>query len=470
MADVALLSRIQFAVHIGFHYLYPPMTIGLSFYIVIIQAMHLITKRPFYKKMARFWVKIFGLIFALGVATGIVNVFGIGTNWSRFAYYVGDVFGALLGAEGIFAFTLEAGFLGMLLFGWDRLTPKVHFFATCMVALGAHFSATWIVFANSWMQTPAGYQLIGQGLDEHVVLTNFWQALFNPSALTRLGHVLLGCWLTGTFLLLSVSAFYLLRKRHIEFARTCLRLSLCCGSVFLLLQLWSADASGRDAANFQPAKLAALEGVYNTEPNTPMGLIGWSNPKTRKTYGIKIPGLLSFLVNRDFSKPVLGLDQIPKQDWPDAVSALFQTYHWMIYMWGWMCIVVAWAWIRMKHHRIERSPWLLRLLVVSIIAPISANIVGWLCAEMGRQPWVVYGMLRTQDAISPSVSSRQVMSSLIMLISILSLLLVLFLFLLDRKIRHGPGEHENEVDPYRDPYKGRRRKFDSKNKRPAHEH
>lgn len=452
MADVVTLSRIQFAAHVGFHYLFPPMTIGLSLYIIVVEGLYIITKKPIYEKMARFWVKIFGLIFALGVATGVINVFGLGTNWARFSYYVGDVFGALLGAEGIFAFTLEAGFLGMLLFGWDRLSPKVHFFAACMVALGAHFSATWIVFANSWMQTPAGFQIMGKGLTEHAVLTSFWGALFNPTSLVRLGHVILGCWLTGTFLVLSISAYYLLKQRHLEFARKMMRLGLYGGTIFVLLQLWSADCSGRAAAIYQPAKLAALEGVYETTPNTPFSIVGWSNPKTEKTSGWQIPGLLSLLVYHDASKPVLGLDQIPKQDWPEAVSALFLTYRWMIYMWGWMFLMISLMWLMRK--KIEQCKWLLRLLVISIVAPVSANIVGWCCAEMGRQPWVVYGHLRTEDAISRSITSSQVWASLIMIVSSFTLLTLLFLFLLDRKIKQGPEDKEHDIDPYRDPYKG----------------
>lgn len=460
MADVVTLSRIQFAAHIGFHYIFPPMTIGLSIYIVAVEALFLITKNPLYAKMARFWVKIFGLIFALGVATGFINVFGLGTNWARFSYYVGDVFGALLGAEGIFAFTLEAGFLGMLLFGWDRLSPKVHFFAACMVALGAHFSATWIVFANSWMQTPAGYQIIGEGLSEHAVLTSFWQAVFNPTSLVRLGHVILGCWLTGTFLVLSISCYYLLKQRHLEFARKMVRLALYGGTVFILLQLWSADSSGKAAATYQPAKLAALEGVYETAPRTPFSIVGWSNPKTRKTSGWSIPGLLSLLVNRDINKPVLGLDQIPKQDWPQAVSALFLTYRWMVYMWGWMFLMICLMWWKRK--KLEKSKWLLRLLVVTVVAPVSANLVGWCCAEMGRQPWVVYGLLRTQNAVSQSISVQQVWGSLIMIISAYTLLTVLFFYLLDQKIKQGPDDKEHDMDPYRDPYKGRETKAEPK--------
>ncbi len=451
MFDVTLLSRIQFAVHIGFHYLYPPLTIGLSIYLVIMEGMYLATKKKVYERMARFWVKIFSLIFALGVATGVVNVFAFGTNWSRFSYFVGDVFGALLGAEGIFAFTLEAGFLGVLLFGWDRVGPKVHFFSTCMVALGAHFSATWIVFANSWMQTPAGYEVIGEGLTSHVRMTNFWEALFNPTALLRLGHVLIGCWLAGTFLILSVSAYYLLKRRHFHFAQNTLRIGFFCGTFFVLLQLWSADVSGRAAATFQPAKLAAMEGVYDTEPNTAMTLIGWTDPAKKRTYGIKVPGLLSFLVYRKTSVPVLGLDQVPVYDWP-VVMPVFQSYHWMIYMWVWMFLMIAALWVQFFRGKPEKSRFLLRLLVPSILAPMSANIAGWICCEMGRQPWVVYGLLRTSDGVTPFLHAGQVWRSLIMFIVILSLLFILFLFLLDRKIKSGPEEYEDTADPYRNPY------------------
>lgn len=453
MLDPVLLSRIQFAFHVSFHYIYPPMTIGLSLYLVILEGLYLITKNPIYENLTRFFVKIFGLIFALGVATGIVNVFGFGTNWAEFSHFVGDVFGSLLGAEGVFAFTMESGFLGILLFGWDRVSSKIHFLATCMVAFGAHFSATWIVFANSWMQTPSGYQIVGEKLNRHCVLTGFWDAVFNPSSLTRLGHVLLGCWLTGTFLVLSIAGYYLLKKKHRKYGQKLIPIALTLGGVFVLLQLWSADSSGRSAATYQPAKLAALEGIYKTEPHTPFYLVGWSNAKKKETYGIKIPGLLSFLVNRNFKDPVTGLDQIPENDWP-VVTPMFQTYRWMIYMWGWMFLVLVWAAVQFFRKRIEQDKWLLRALVVSVVAPLSANIVGWFCAELGRQPWVVYGLLRTEDGISRSISGGQVLGSLIMYVTIFSLLFVLFIFLLDKKIKEGPQDRSQSVDPYRDPYAG----------------
>jgi cytochrome d ubiquinol oxidase subunit I len=452
MLDPIFLSRVQFAFHISFHYIYPPLTIGLSLFLILLEGMFLITKKTIYQTLTRFWVKIFGLIFALGVATGIVNVFGFGTNWAQFSHYVGDVFGALLGAEGVFAFTMEAGFLGILLFGWDRVSPKMHFFATCMVAFGAHFSATWIVFANSWMQTPQGYQIVGQGIDQHCVLTSFWEAVFNPSALTRLGHVLLGCWLTGAFLILSVASYYILKKKYLRYGMALFPLGLLIGGICIFLQLWSGDSSGRVVSTYQPAKLAALEGLYETQERAPMYLIGWSNSETKKVTGIKIPGLLSLLVNRNLNQKVIGLDQVPREDWP-AVTPLFQTYRWMIYMWGWMFMMLIWATVQYFRKKIETSVWLLRSLAFSILAPMSANIVGWFSAEIGRQPWIVYGLMRTKDGISSSLKGGQVLGSLIMFIFVFTLLFILFIFLLDQKIKHGPEDKEFDVDPYQDPYK-----------------
>ncbi len=466
MLDPVLLSRIQFALHIGFHYIFPPMTIGVSLFLIIFEGMYLITKNKIYETLTRFWVKIFGLIFALGVATGIVNVFAFGTNWAEFSHFVGDVFGALLGAEGVFAFTMESGFLGILLFGWDRVGPKMHFFSTCMVAFGAHFSATWIVFANSWMQTPSGYQIVGEGLDRHCVLTEFWKAVFNPSSLTRLGHVLLGCWLTGAFLVMSVAAYYILRKKHLKYGQKLIKVALIVGGICILLQTWSADSSGRAAAKYQPAKLAALEGVYETEAYSPFYIAGWSSAKNKKTYGIKIPGLLSLLVNHKASEPVLGLDQIPEDDWP-VVTPMFQTYRWMIYMWGVMLIMLVWAWIQNWRKKLEQSKWLLRILIFTVLAPLSANIVGWFCAELGRQPWIVYGLMKTKDGLSQSITGGQVLGSLIMFAFIFTLLLILFLFLLNQKIQHGPEDKELGVDPYRDPYQGRKGSAKSKSPKGA---
>ena len=212
--DAVMLSRIQFSLTSMFHYIYPPLSIGLGLYLVIIEGIYLKTKNPLYLKMTKFWVKIFALTFALGVATGLVQLFGFGTNWSQYSRFVGDVFGSALGAEGVFAFFLEAGFLGVMLFGWKKVSEKVHYFATICVCLGAHFSAVWIVIANSWMQTPTGFKIVGEGLQARAIVTDFWAMIFNPSSMDRLVHVIFGCWLTGIFLVISISAYYLLEEKR----------------------------------------------------------------------------------------------------------------------------------------------------------------------------------------------------------------------------------------------------------------
>lgn len=289
------------------------------------EGAYLITKKEIYEKMTKFWVHIFAIIFAVGVATGLVQVFAFGTNWANFSHFVGDVFGSILGAEGVFAFFLESGFIALLLFGWNKVGPKMHFFSTIMVALGSHFSAVWIVVANSWMQTPAGYKVLGEGPMRHAVITKWWTVLSNPSAADRLVHVLFGCWLSGSFLVLSVSAYYLLRKRHIEFARKGFKISLVVASICVLGQGLSGDSTGRGVAEQHPIKLAAMEGVFETVEPTPIFVAGYADVKERKTVGISIPGMLSFLVYRQFNKAVPGLDQFPRELWPQLESSFRHT-------------------------------------------------------------------------------------------------------------------------------------------------
>lgn len=445
--DVVTLSRIQFAINSCFHYLYPPMSIGLGLMLVIMEGMYLKTKDPKYKEMTQFWIKIFALTFALGVATGLVQVFAFGTNWARYSRFVGDVFGSALANEGIFAFFLESGFLGILLFGWNRVGKKLHYFSTICVCLGAHFSAIWIVVANSWMQTPAGYVIEQTKLGPRAVTTDFWAMVFNPSSLDRLSHVILGCWLTGVFFVMSVGAYYLWKKQHLEISRSMTRLSLWMALFILLLQLYSGDSSARLIAKYQPAKLAAFEGVYKTQEEgaTPISVVGWVNPKTQQVHSIKIPGMLSFLTYRNFTTPVEGLDKIPRDEWPN-VAAVFQTYHMMVLMWAFMFIVTVWGLCYWKKKRIEQKPALLWAMIVSVAFPHIAQQCGWISTEMGRQPWIVWKLLRTSQGTSESISSPQVVASIIMFIVIYLLLFVLFIFLLDRKIKHGPEKIE-EPDP-----------------------
>ena len=440
--DVVLLSRIQFALTSAFHYIYPPMSIGIGLMLVIFEGMYMKTHNLLYKEITKFWVKIFALTFALGVATGVVQLFGFGTNWARYSRFVGDVFGSALGAEGIFAFFLESGFLGLMLFGWERCSAKLHYFSTICVSLGAHFSAVWIVVANSWMQTPAGFKIVGEGADAKAVVTDFWQMVLNPSSIDRLIHVILGCWLTGIFLVISVSAYYILKKKHSQFSKVTMKISLIAAAVVLFLQLLSADSTARGVAVHQPAKLAAMEGVYRTQEEAPLTLIGWVDTENQTVKGIKIPGLLSFLTYRNFKTPVQGLEQVAPHDRP-PVQAVFQTYHLMIWMWGLMTLVILtgiWFYWRGTLANVKPMLW---GMILSVIFPQIANQAGWMTAEIGRQPWIVYGILRTYEGVSASIVASQVLKSIIMFIVIYLLLLALFLYLLDHKIKQGPDLHEH---------------------------
>lgn len=444
--DVVFLSRIQFALTSMFHYIYPPLSIGLGLMLVIMEGIYLKTQNPLYKQLTKFWVKVFALTFALGVATGLVQVFGFGTNWAQYSRYVGDVFGSALGAEGIFAFFLESGFLGIMLFGWERVSAKMHYLATCLVALGAHFSAIWIVVANSWMQTPAGYKIVGEGDKARAVVTDFWQMVFNPSSVDRVTHVVIGCWITGIFLVISISAYYYLKKIHLPFARASMKIGLIGAAAALFLQLLSADSTATGVAKNQPVKFAAMEGVYKTQGSAAMNVIGWVDEEAQEVKGIKIPKLLSFFVHRNFTGTINGLDQTPKSDRP-PIQIVFQSYHMMIVMWFLMAIGVTAGLILWKKKRLEKAKGLLRFLIIAVVFPQIANQTGWMTAEIGRQPWIVQGLLRTSEGVSKSINSAQVLASIIMFIVIYILLLALFLFLLDRKIKEGPDEYE--IESYR---------------------
>lgn len=449
--DVLILARVQFALTIMFHYLFPVLSIGLSVIMVISEAIYLKTGLPLYLRMAQFWTKIFALTFAIGVATGIVMEFEFGTNWSAYSRYVGDVFGSALAAEGVFAFFLESGFLAVVIFGWNRVSPKLHFFSTLMVSLGAHFSAIWIVVANSWMQTPAGFHIVGEGVQARAEITDFWAMVFNPSSMDRLGHVLLGCWLAGAFLVISVAAYYLLKKQHLLFARRSMGIGLTVALTACVLQLFSGDRSGRIVAKHQPAKLAALEALYKTEAGAPLTLFGIVNAKEQKLdYAIQIPHLLSILSFGDPNAEVKGLDQVPKADWP-PVTALFNVYRVMLAMWGSMLALALLGAYLLYKQTLIAHPWVLRLMVLSAAFPQIANQAGWYCAESGRYPWIVYGLLRISEGLSKSVTANQVLSSMVMFSMVYILLLLLFLYLLNEKIKHGP---EAGGDDASTPYHG----------------
>lgn len=445
---VEFLARLQFALTIGFHYIYPPLSIGIGVIMVIMEGMYLKTKNPLYEKMTKFWVKIFALTFAIGVATGIVMEFEFGTNWATYSRYVGDVFGSALAAEGIFAFFLESGFLAILVFGWDKVKPPVHFFSTIMVALGAMFSAIWIVVANSWMQTPAGFHIVGEGLNARAEITDFWELVFNPSSVDRLLHVVSGAWLAGAFLVISISAFYLLKERHLDFSKSSIKIALVLACFASLFQLFTGHGSAVGIHENQPSKLAAMEAVFDDETNAPIYLFGWVNEDNQKVnFGIAVPGMLSYLVGGTTEQKITGLNSIPKDERP-PVNIVFQSYHLMVAI-GFTLIAISLLGIFFwwKGTLFDKK-WMLWIFVFSVLGPQIANQVGWITAEVGRQPWIVYGILKTSEGLSKAVESGQVLFSLILFTIIYFFLFILFIYLLNDKIKHGPEEVETLSSEY----------------------
>jgi cytochrome d ubiquinol oxidase subunit I len=372
--------------------------------------------------------------------------FEFGTNWATYSKYVGDIFGSALAAEGIFAFALESGFLGILIFGWNRVSSRVHFFSTVMVFLGSMFSAIWIVVANSWQQTPAGFHIVGSGMEARAEITDFWAMVFNPSSVQRLMHVWIAAFLAGIFLVLSVNAWYILKGKYLDIAKRSFKIALIAATIFSLLQLVAGHSSADVVYKHQPAKLAALEGHYDSMAVADMFILGYVDQKKQKVTGIKIPGGLSFLTQFDFTKPVKGLNAFKPEERPTQVNTIFQFYHIMVGLGIFMIALTLYAtWLSYKNKLFEKR-WLMWVFVWAVLGPQIANQTGWFAAEMGRQPWVVYGLLRTSDALSKTVTANQVVFSLIMFAVVYTLLFVLFLYLLNKKIVHGPVDSGTKED------------------------
>ncbi len=444
--ETEILARIQFAFTVAFHYIYPPLSIGVGLILVIMEGMYLKTGLKLYENMTKFWIKIFALIFGMGVATGIVMEFEFGTNWAAYSKYVGDIFGSALAAEGIFAFALESGFLGILLFGWNRVGSKVHFFSTLMVFLGSMFSAVWIVVANSWQQTPAGFHIVGEGLNARAEITDFWAMVFNPSSIERLTHVWIGSFLSGAFLVMSVNAYYILKKKHLSIAKPAFKIALIIAVFFSFAQLATGHKSADGVAKNQPAKLAALEGHYDSSAAADMYLLGWVDNSTQEVKGLKIPGGLSFLLHQDFKKPVTGLNAFKPNERPTQINAIFQVYHIMIAIGMFLIALTAYGtWLLYKGKLFENR-FIMQVFLWSVLLPQIANQAGWFAAEMGRQPWVVYGLLRTSDALSKAVKANQIIFSLILFGLVYFTLFSLFIYLLNKKIKHGPEASDEFSD------------------------
>ena len=438
--DVEILARIQFAFTIAFHYIYPPLSIGIGLIMVLTEGLYLKTGNKEYEILTRFWIKIFALTFGIGVATGIIMEFEFGTNWAVYSRYVGDIFGSALAAEGLFAFGLESTFLGVLLFGWNRVKPWVHFVSTVGVFLGSMFSAVWIVVANSWQQTPAGFHIVGEGLMARAEVTDFWAMVFNPSSVDRIIHTWQGAILAGAFLVLSVHAYYIRKGRYIQISKKAFKIALVVATIFSLGQLVSGHSSADGVAVNQPAKLAAMEGHFEKSAPADLYLLGWVDKDKQKVTGIGIPGGLSFLVHQDFKAPITGLNSFPVEDRPSQINAVFQFYHIMVAIGMALIGLSLFACFMWWRGKLFETKWLLWIFSFAVILPQIANQVGWFAAEMGRQPWVVYGLLRTDKAFSQEVTSSHILFSLILFLVVYSILFVLFIYMVNKKIKHGPYE------------------------------
>lgn len=433
--DALLLSRIQFAVTAGFHFLFPPLSIGLSWLLVMVEWKGWRTSDPVWVNMGKFFGKLFALVFAVGVATGIVLEFEFGTNWAEYSKFVGDIFGAPLAAEGVFAFFLESAFLGLYLFGRGKVSKSVHWFSIFMVAFGATLSAFWIIVANSWQQTPAGY-IIQNGRAE---LVDFWAAVFNDSSLIRYFHTVIAALITGAFFMAGVSAWLILKNRKAEMAKRTLHLSVIFGLIVSVLAVWpTGHEHARQVARTQPEKFAAIEGLYQSQTSAPLVLFALVNAAPPGLEAeVRIPGLLSWMAFGDINAHVQGLDEFAEEDIP-PLWVTFVSFHNMVILGMFFIGVMALsAWLLWRKKLFD-TKWLLKLLVVATPLPLAASQFGWVAAEVGRQPWIVYRILRTEDAFSMNLTAGEVWFSLILFSIIYILLGSIFVFILFRKIKKGP--------------------------------
>jgi cytochrome d ubiquinol oxidase subunit I len=442
--DAALfIHRLQFAFTVTYHYLFPQLTMGLAPLIVILKTLAIKTGHDSYDRAARFWAKIFGINFVIGVITGIPMEFQFGTNWSHFSRYAGGVIGQTLAMEGLFAFFLESTFLGLFLYGEKRLTRMQHWFAAVMVFLGSWLSGYFIIATDAWMQHPVGYETTAQG----VQLTSFWALVLNPWALWQYAHNMSGAAITGAFVMSAVGAFYLLTKKHVEQGKIFVRLGVVAGLIFSVLQLFpTGDASGRMVALHQPATLAGMEALWDTQPGAPLVILGQPNVETQKIDNpIVIPSMLSFLTWRSWGAEVKGLNSIPREDWPQNIPLLYYAYHVMVGLGTIFIAVTAIAALLLWRKQLYNSRWMLWILLLMFPFPYIANTAGWMTAEIGRQPWLVYGLLRTIDGYSKMVSAGNGWFTFLGFAGMYTVLSILFLFLVRREIENGPEPATNSL-------------------------
>ena len=438
LADPVMLARIQFAATAIYHFMFVPLSIGFGLILAILQTKAHRTGDAHDAALARFWLKLFTGTFAVGVATGITMEFSFGTNWADYSRFVGDIFGAPLAAEALFAFFLESVFLGILLFGESKVSKRLFLVSAWLVFLGSCLSALWIIIANSWMQTPAGYEVIATDAGSKAILTSFFAAAFNPSTLQRYAHVLASLFVMGTLVCIAVGAYYKLKGKEVDAGDKLLRVGVIAGITCAVLLLPTAHAQAVVVAEQQPAKLAAMEGQYETEPAA-LTLVGWVDEAGENVIGIAIPGGTSFLADFDFQKEYPGLNDYAPDVRPGGIQIIFQAYHLMVALSGVIILVLLLSLLVLRG-KFKNKKWPLRIMMFGWIAPILAIQSGWLTAELGRQPWIVFGELKTADAISQSVDAVQLIITLVLFAVIYTVIYVIWLRVFCRTVKEGPSK------------------------------
>jgi cytochrome d ubiquinol oxidase subunit I len=437
MDDAVLMHRLHFGFTITYHYLFPQVTMGLALLIVVLKSLALVRNDARYDQAARFWAKIFAINFLCGVITGIPMEFQFGTNWARFSTLAGGVIGQTLAMEGMFAFFLESSFLGLFLFGETRLGRAGHFLAAIMLFIGSWLSGYFIIATNAWMQHPVGHVVASDGT---VHLGDVWALLFNDWAFWQYLHNMGGAVVTGSFLMVAVGAFYVLGRRDVEYGRMFLHVGVIVACVASLWQLFpTGDGQGRNISRYQPATLAAMEGLFKSVTYAPIAVIGQPNTaEQRLDNPITVPGALSFLTYRRWGAEVKGLDAFPREQWPDNVALLYYSYHIMVGLGTIFIAIMLVAALLVWRRTLDQSAWMLWILMLSVPFPFIANTAGWLTAELGRQPWLAHGLMRTSEGASTNVSAGNALFTLLGFMGLFTVLSVLYLLLMWREIDHGP--------------------------------
>jgi cytochrome d ubiquinol oxidase subunit I len=436
--DALTLHRFHFAFTVTYHYLFPQLTMGLALLIVILKTKGLRPGGEIYNRAARFWAKIFAINFAMGVVTGIPMEFQFGTNWAVFSKAAGGVIGQTLAMEGVFSFFLESTFLGLFLFGEKRLGPKGHWFAGFMVFLGSWLSGFFIVATNAWMQHPAGYTLTSDG---QIVLASLSALLLNPWLLWQYLHTMIGSVVTAAFVMAGIGAFYLLSGKHEDYAREFLRLGVTAGFISSVLMLFpTGDGQGKNIARNQPVTLSAMEGLFETQQGAPIAILGQPDMQAKKLDNpLLVPRALSFITYLRWNAEVRGLDAFPEDQWPDNIPLLYYSYHIMVGLGTIFIAVMTISFWMLRRNRLYQARRWLWVIMLAIPFPYIANTAGWTTAELGRQPWLIYGLMRTGDGASMNVSSGNALFTLIGFMGMYTVLSILFLFLVRREIEHGPA-------------------------------